>query len=59
MNCKRLISNKQWTSTKIGQGWRLFCSENQLKEGDIVVCQADNDFIEPNVEVFVNGCCCD
>ena len=54
-----LISNKQRSSIKIGQGWRLFCSENKLKEGDIVVFQADNDFIESNVEVFVNGCCCD
>jgi len=44
---------------KIGQGWRLFCCENELKEGDIVVFQIDNDFIEPNIKVFVNGCCCD
>ena len=29
------------------QGGRVFCSENELK-GDIVVFQADNDFIEPN-----------
>jgi len=41
------------------QGGRVFCSENELKEGDIVVFQPDNDFIEPNIEVFVNGCCCD
>jgi len=59
VNCKILISNKQRSSTKIGQGWRLFCSKNELKEGYIVAFQADNDFIEPNVEVFVNGCCCD
>jgi len=59
VNCKILISNKQRSSTKIGQGWRLFCSENELKEGDIVVFQANNDFIESNVEIFVNGCCCD
>ena len=59
VNCKILISNKNRSSTKIGQGWRLFCSENELKEGDIVVFQAYNDFIEPNIEVFVNGYCCD
>ena len=59
VNCKILISKKHRSSTKIGQGWRLFCSENDLKEGDIVVFQANNDFIEPNIEVFVNGCCCD
>jgi len=53
VNCKILISKKHRSS------WRLFCSENDLKEGDIVVFQADNDFIEPNIEVFVNGCCCD
>jgi len=58
VNCKILISNKNRSSTKISQGWRLFCSENELKEGDIVVFQADNDFIEPNIEVFVNGYCC-
>jgi len=59
VNCKILISNKQRSSIKIGQCWRLFCSQNELKEGDIVVFQADNDFIKPNVEVFVNGCCHD
>jgi len=59
VNCKILISNKYRCSTKIGQGLRLFCSENGLKEGDIVLFQADNDFIEPNIEVFFHGCCCD
>ena len=59
VNCKILISKKHRSSTKIGQDWRVFCSENELKEGDIVVFQADNDFIEPNIEVFVNGYCCD
>jgi len=56
VNCKILIS-KPRSSTKIGQGWRLFCSENYLKVGDIVIFQVDNNFIEPNNEVFVNGCC--
>ena len=59
INCKILISNRNRSSTKIGQGWRLFCCENELKEGDIVVFQTDNDFIEPNIEVFINGYCCD
>ena len=58
VNCKILISNKNRSSTKKGQGWRLFCYENELKEGDIVLFQTDNDFIEPNIEVFVNGYCC-
>ena len=59
VNCKILLSNRNRSSTKIGQGWRLFCIENELKEGDIVVFQTDNDFIEPNIEVFINGYCCD
>jgi len=59
MNYKILISKKPRSSTKIGQGWRLFCFENALKEGNIIVFQVDNSFIEPNIEVFINGCCCD
>jgi len=59
VNCKILLSNRNRSSTKIGQGWGLFCCENELKEGDIIVFQTDNDFIEPNIEVFVNGYCCD
>ena len=54
VNSKILISKKHRSSTKIGQGWRVFCFENELKEGDIVIFQVDNDFIEPNIEVLVN-----
>jgi len=28
VNCKILISKKHRSSTKIGQGWKLFCSKN-------------------------------
>ena len=59
VTCKIIISCKPRSSTKICKGWRQFYTENGSKEGGIVVFQMDNDFIYPNIEVFVNGCCCD
>ncbi|QCD87470.1 hypothetical protein DEO72_LG3g2006 [Vigna unguiculata] len=41
VECKLLVSQKN-KSTKFGQGWRQFCAENRLKEGDRLVFEVDH-----------------
>ncbi|XP_027909663.1 uncharacterized protein LOC114168889 [Vigna unguiculata] len=58
VECKLLVSQKN-KSTKLGQGWRKFCAENRLKEGDRLVFEVDHVQKQPIVEVYINGCYCD
>ncbi|QCD92953.1 hypothetical protein DEO72_LG5g1022 [Vigna unguiculata] len=58
VECKLLVSQKDET-TKLGQGWRKFCSQNRLKEGDRLVFEVDHVQKQPVVEVYINGCYCD
>jgi len=55
VDCKILLSRKPRNSTKTGKGWRYFCTENGLKEGDIVLFEMHNNFMNMNIEVFING----
>jgi len=56
--CKLLISDSPH-STKIGKGWKQFCNEHQLKEGDCVLFQVDHVDVDEFITVFVNKCLCD
>jgi len=58
VECKLLVSQKNKT-TKFGQGWRKFCAENRLNEGDRLVFEVDHVQKQPIVEVYINGCYCD
>jgi len=41
VQCKLLLHNSPNKSSKIGKGWKDFCTFNRLKEGDILVFVAD------------------
>jgi len=56
--CKLLISDPP-RSTKIGNGWKEFCNEHQLKEGDRVLFEVDHVDADEFIIVFVNKCLCD
>ncbi|QCD94077.1 hypothetical protein DEO72_LG5g2155 [Vigna unguiculata] len=56
--CKLLISDSP-RSTKIGKGWKEFCSEHQLKEGDRVLFEVDHADADEFIIVFVNKFLCD
>jgi len=58
VECKLLVSRTK-RSTKFGQGWRQFCVDNQLKEGDRVPFEVDHVQKHCIIEVFINGCNCD
>jgi len=58
VECKLLVSRNK-RSTKFGQGWRQFCVDNQLKEGDRLVFEVDHVQKHCIIEVFINGCNCD
>jgi len=58
VECKLLLSQENET-TKLGQGWRKFCAQNRLKEGDRLVFEVDQVQKLPIVEVYINGCYCD
>jgi len=56
--CKVLLS-KTKNSTKFGMGWRQFCTEHGLKEGDTLLFEVDHSETEPIIDVFINECFCD
>jgi len=58
VECKLLVSRIK-RSTKFSQGWRQFCVENWLKEGERLVFEVDHLQKQPIVNVFINGCNCD
>ncbi|QCD87499.1 hypothetical protein DEO72_LG3g2035 [Vigna unguiculata] len=41
VQCKLLLRNTPKKSSKIGKGWKDFCTFNRLEEGDILVFLAD------------------
>ena len=43
-------------STEFGQGWRQFCVDNRLKEGDRLVFEVDHLEKQPIIEVYINRC---
>jgi len=58
VGCKLLISDSL-RSTKFGKGWKEFCNEHQLKEGDRVLFEVDHADANEFITVFVNKCLCD
>jgi len=40
-------------------GWRQFCTEHGLKEGDTLLFEVDHSETEPIIDVFINECFCD
>jgi len=56
--CKLLILYSP-RSTKIWKGWKEFCNEHQLKEGDCVLFEVDHADADEFIIVFVNKCLCD
>jgi len=41
VQCKLVLRNSPKKSSKIGKGWKDFCTFNRLKEGDILVFVGD------------------
>ncbi|BAU01261.1 hypothetical protein VIGAN_11045800 [Vigna angularis var. angularis] len=55
--CSVLVSVTR-NSTKFGKGWKEFCTEYGLKEGDVLVFEVNNLGNDILVEVYINGCPC-
>ncbi|BAT93278.1 hypothetical protein VIGAN_07221900 [Vigna angularis var. angularis] len=55
--CSVLVSVTR-NSTKFGKGWKEFCTEYGLKEGDVLLFEVNNLGNDIIVEVYINGCPC-
>ncbi|QCD93249.1 hypothetical protein DEO72_LG5g1321 [Vigna unguiculata] len=57
VQCKLLLRNTPKKSSKIGKGWKDFCTFNRLEEGDILVFLADKKMKKKKIKVYVHKEC--
>ncbi|QCE13439.1 hypothetical protein DEO72_LG11g432 [Vigna unguiculata] len=57
VQCKLLLRNTPKKSSKIGKGWKDFCTFNSLEEGDILVFLADKKMKKKKIKVYVHKEC--
>jgi len=57
VQCRLLPRNTPKKSSKIGKGWKDFCTFNRLEEGDILVFLADKEMKKKKIKVYVHKEC--
>ncbi|QCE10174.1 hypothetical protein DEO72_LG10g1400 [Vigna unguiculata] len=57
VQCKLLLLSTPKKSSKIGKGWKDFCTFNRLEEGNILVFLADKEMKKQKIKVYVHKEC--